>query len=458
MIQCFLIIVFLMFSCQQKPVSTEKENSCQVTGCEDTVSPINADAVIDNDIEEEEGALIEGLQSTYEKKWTLAEMDNELIVTDPIVGMLDLIGSRVPVLSVESTNGTSYLQVVRCLSSAKIQDFSTGNLLRDIADAPRKDQRLKAYLEFDYFSLAEQHPDCFLLSFEHMSDVFPDFAAPSGQYVYLIRSCLESSLIDRKSGEPSRNCSRYVARSSSYEYVNERQDREQEALMDAQQKRLALRGHSIRIDGVATRMQSALEVCQKQQVEQLEAVKKKQAIAKLIGTTINTAANAFVITKGLGSVASTGGKKIISAGSKLGKAKAIGSAGGSLLGVGMLVGGLFDGPLPQAFVNITAHATDIPRTCYDWEQSQQDMRRAVAQYANAMEQWLWSEKKWLDMSRARYLEEGFEPESLPDWNKIIEEYLRWQASLTPVESEQASEPVDGEEEKKQSIDSEGEEL
>ena len=444
----FILSFLLIYGCQPAEAPVEKGDRCRydcdpvqntdIKSDDVTTANSNQDNVAQESPEnlEEDTDAGEEIEVTVKlKQWTVREMDQELVVRDPIVGMLDLIGSRVPVLSVDVTRGTSYLQIVRCLSNAKIEDVSTGTTLLDVDQLLDTDKQLEHYLASDFFGIAEVHPDCFLMSVGHNSNTFPDFTAPTGQYVYPIRACLDSSLIIRKRGESSRLCSRSIARSTEFEFVNQRRELELRTLRQAEQSRLKLRGHAIRIDQVARKMELAIDECQKQQERQIAAVRKKQAIARIVGAGINTVANAFVLTKSLGSVAKGGLTKVTQASSLAGKAKAGASLGGSLLGSGMLLGGLFDGPLPQAFVNLTANPTDIPRSCYELQVQQREISRVTQMYANDMNRWLLAEKSWLDASRARFLEEGFSPDSLPDWDYILAEFLEWQETLTPPSSE-----------------------
>jgi hypothetical protein len=158
------------------------------------------------------------------------QMDNAMFRISKVrVSEMLRLRMSTPILTYELPAKADYVQIIRCPSDVMLsggQDF--------IEDVEMKASSLKQETEIfsanNFWESAQKGPGCDTLSERYADPYFFDDTAPTGEYVYYLRACIEEGRLIRDNQDLVFNvCSRQVTRSNAIKHQNMRSAAEGQA-------------------------------------------------------------------------------------------------------------------------------------------------------------------------------------------------------------------------------------
>lgn len=285
------------------------------------------------------------------------ELDNEQFgIYNVEVGFKDFIHQKSPMLQYKVPPLADYVEILRCKGSTQITSGSYSLTLDQLAVHPDKEKIMQGS---DFWNRAEDtglSSNCVNVSLGEKGtpvDEFVDSFSPSGSFRYLLRSCVDKQrLVGYDNAISSnRNCSKQVAMSEEFRYVNQRKDKEVEAI----------KNYSIRLDNidqilVKSRIHAELMI---DEIDRCEERENKRAIDRRLKEAYITVAATFLdiaIELKTAQVAKPSLKGYLEhyvlsspLKNRMDKIQMIGALGGF--------------SFKQMFMNLASTAYDMPRSC-----------------------------------------------------------------------------------------------
>lgn len=257
--------------------------------------------------------------------------DADFRVNGVRVGEQIFLLKSTPIVIYEIPKDADYIQILRCPSSTIISD---GDDILENVEFSSKDLQTESmvFRRNNFWEAATQASGCVLTASAHSDPYFLDPSAPSGNYLYYVRACIEPAHIVGFNEISKYNCSRQVTRSVEYKHKNLRESRELDSLLRL--SRLEARTHEIarQILQKNTLLSNSLLNCQersKARVVTNDQLKQIKTISTLVGAGVGAAAG--------GSLAAYKNRKNFSVENPTNtRLKAAGSvAAGAIIGAGL---------------------------------------------------------------------------------------------------------------------------
>ena len=253
-----------------------------------------------------------------------------------VIGLEAYLDAKSPILSYRLPPQADYVEIIRCNNKTVIETGLESTSIQNLAVSTLSQAQKDAlYSSIDYFALALANNDCAQLSLATTNATFSDTFAPSGSWFYLVRACVTPSRLLNVGQASNRNCSRQVAISAPLlTYTNSRDDKINNALRQENIATQNITSISQKITEEAQTYSDDLDNCAKTEQDRAQALKKKNALAQLIGSGIEL---------GIGIVTFSGGGFFA-----------------FYMHFGFMAGGFTFGHI---LTNIMASSSDMPRTC-----------------------------------------------------------------------------------------------
>ncbi len=180
------------------------------------------------------------------------------------VGLQDFIASQAPTLSFQLPRDADYAEIMRCTNEVIISAGLNQVVLADVSiSAMSEAEQASFYRRNDIFRGAAQNQGCLLVADALAQNTFVDLLAPSGDYRYILRACVNPARLTDSDKVSSRNCSLRVAVSSPLKgYVNARLEAQQKNLRLAQSAAGKLDQASIQMRQLASDANNSLDYCE----------------------------------------------------------------------------------------------------------------------------------------------------------------------------------------------------
>ena len=298
--------------------------------------------------------------------------DGNFLVTGVGIGLASFMQSKSPVVNFFLPPQADYAEILRCSLDVTLPPGPTGVDLPDIEVSGRtSNQKIALYKATDYFGEAQTLPGCTLITDGTVTTNYFDSFAPTGSYVYLVRSCVNPIRLTDSKFLTSRNCSLQVAISAPLtSFTNTRRDKENADLKDAAIQASALDQVGTTMRALAEQANSALDTCNLTEQHRASSVKIKNSWAQLAATAID-------VTLDLGLTAAMQAKKGASALLKhYTTPKPM-----NMLDLLNLVASAQGFNFATAFHDLVSSSNDMPRSCTRYLKLIDDMQTAQSKLA-----------------------------------------------------------------------------
>ncbi len=258
------------------------------------------------------------------------------------VGLQSFIKYDTPFVTWMMPEQADYVEILRCKGDVQISGLDRA--LGDVeVGTMSKDSEVQDYKANSYWKSAEDSGACTLIGKDfNERHEFIDMSAPSGNWRYIVRACVDIKRLADSKLAGSRNCSRQIGVSGVLSYFeNKREKIKLTAMQVVTDQRSKMDGISRQIYSETIDFNNALVECANREHKRLVSLKRRAAISQLIGLGVSFGANIFS--------AST------SAISSMDTFKKIWSTKDSIAGASVPIGGML--------MDLTTSEDDFPKTC-----------------------------------------------------------------------------------------------
>ena len=263
-------------------------------------------------------------------------------------GLQSFLNFETPFVAWMMPEQADYVEILRCKGDVAISGRDKS--LSDVEVVTMtKDAELQEFKENDYWKSSEQSGACTLIGkdFNERQQLL-DMAAPSGNWRYIVRACVDQKRLADVKQAGNRNCSRQLGVSSILSYFqNKRQKIQLDALQAVMDQRAKIDTLSREIYGTTVDFNNALIECTKKEKNRQVSLTRRTAITQLVGLGISFAANIYSASS--------------SASSSLDTYKKVWDGKGAIAGASVPIGGML--------MDLTANENDFPRSCTSAEEA-----------------------------------------------------------------------------------------
>jgi hypothetical protein len=292
-------------------------------------------------------------------------------ITGLRIGYQSYMASESPAVSyfLPESSAADYVEIMRCNGNEILHSGSgTGTLENTEIGTSTGEDETNILRSSNFWQTAEAKSGCYIIATDYMDrQIFIDNSAPSGDFRYLVRACVDQSRLADTEGLSKRNCSQQVSLSPLLrDYKNKRLEDERLVFAEVNEDRNLIDSLGRHIFYTTIELNNALAVCIEIEGERIASQILRQSITSIIGMGISFAASIY--TSGLSDPSS------FSSGWES-NWDAVWNQRNSSAGLGMAIG--------NALFNITASADDYPRTCTKAEKADRDRKVLVERLKEA---------------------------------------------------------------------------
>jgi len=252
-----------------------------------------------------------------------------------------------------------YVEILRCKG-----DVAISGLDRSLSDVEvgtmTKDAEVEEFKKNDYWKSSEQSGACTLIGKDfNERQQLVDMAAPSGNWRYIVRACVDLKRLADVKQAGSRNCSRQLGVSSILTYFeNKREKIKLDALQAVTDQRSKIDAISREIYGATVDFNNALVECAKREKNRQVSLKRRAAITQLVGLGVSFAANIYAASA--------------TAVSSVDTFKKVWDGKNAIAGASVPIGGML--------MDLTANENDFPRSCTAAEKARLELQTLVVTF------------------------------------------------------------------------------
>ena len=257
-------------------------------------------------------------------------------------GLQSFLNYETPFVTWMMPEQADYVEILRCKG-----DVAIAGLDRSLADVEvgtmTKEAELRDFKENHYWKSAEESGACTLIGkdFNERHELL-DMAAPSGNWRYIVRACVDLKRLADSKEAGSRNCSRQLGVSAVLSYFqNKREKIKLDALQAVTDQRSKMDAISREIYSITIDFNNALIECTKREKDRQVSLTRRAAITQLVGLGVSFAANIY----------SASAKAV----SSVDTFKKVWEGKNAIAGASVPIGGML--------MDLTAKASDFPRSC-----------------------------------------------------------------------------------------------
>ncbi len=299
-------------------------------------------------------------------KVSMFELDEPTFrVSGVRVGRQSYMGSESPAVffMLPQSDLVDYVEIMRC-NGDEILNSGTGSSTLENVDLGTSSgaEETQILQSSNFWQNAETKSGCYIVATDYMiRDVFLDNAAPSGDYRYLIRGCVDPSRLSDTENLSTRSCSKQVTVSPVFkDYVNNRIDEEREVMAEANNDRAEIDSLGRQIYYKTIEFNNGLADCVQREGERIADVTRRRSITQLIGLGVSFAASIY--TTGFADGASWSSEWSSNW-------SAVWEQRNATAGLGVNLG--------NALFNITSTSSDYPRSCTRAQKADRDRKLLV---------------------------------------------------------------------------------
>lgn len=257
-------------------------------------------------------------------------------------GLQSFLNFETPFVAWMMPEQADYVEILRCKGDVAISGLDKS--LSDVeVGTMTKDEELQEFKNNDYWKSSEQSGACTLIGkdFNERQQLL-DLAAPSGNWRYIVRACVDQKRLADAKQAGNRNCSRQLGVSSILTYFqNKREKTKLDALQAVTDQRSKIDALSRDIYGTTVDFNNALIECTKREKNRQVSLKRRSAITQLVGIGVSFAANIYSASS--------------SAVSSIDTFKKVWDGKDAIAGASVPIGGML--------MDLTANENDFPRSC-----------------------------------------------------------------------------------------------
>ena len=197
------------------------------------------------------------------------------------VGEQSFYRHATPIIFFTMPPPADYVEIIRCPSNVIIHggsdhlenvELGAGSLAEETAIFARN----------NFWEAASAAPGCLLIASSYTDNSFEDTLAPSGEFLYYVRACVDQGRLSGVKAFGSAHCSRLVSRSVAHSHTNHRNKDELRYLEKAGSLRSAIDTLNRRVVAITMTMNQQLYDCQERHQERIITKKQKEAISYIL--------------------------------------------------------------------------------------------------------------------------------------------------------------------------------